>query len=176
MELALAIASHVPTWVWAILGYIVFMGLKQTREMRLTRLRLIALPTFWLCFGAWGVIGHYGVASLPTALWIAGLALGLSLMLRADWAGRLGARYDAETSSYVVPGSWVPLALMLSIFIAKFAQGVLLALHPEWASMIAVQLGTGLVFGTISGAMLGRSVSILRTAFRPATPAQTALA
>ncbi|XHS76373.1 DUF6622 family protein [Burkholderiaceae bacterium UC74_6] len=168
MELATAIVSHIPTWVWAILGYIVFMGLKQTGEMRVSRLRLLALPAFWLCFGAWGVIGHYGLVSLPTVLWIAGLGLGLTLMLKADWAGRLGARYDAESSRYVVPGSWVPLALMLSIFIAKFAQGVLLAMHPAWGAMIAVQLGTGLAFGTISGAMLGRSVSVLRTAFTPA--------
>lgn len=168
MELATAIVSHIPTWVWAILGYIVFMGLKQTGEMRVSRLRLLALPAFWMCFGAWGVIGHYGLVSLPTVLWIAGLGLGLTLMQKADWAGRLGARYDAESSSYVVPGSWVPLALMLCIFIAKFAQGVLLAMHPAWGAMIAVQLGTGLAFGTISGAMLGRSVSVLRTAFTPA--------
>ena len=171
MELALAIISHIPLWVWAILGYIVFMGLKQTRQTRLSRLRLLALPGFWLCFGAWGVIGHYGVASLPTLLWLAGLGLGVTLTLRADWAGRLGAHYDAESSRYVVPGSWIPLMLMLSIFVAKFAQGVLLALHPAWGSLLAVQLATGLAFGTISGAMLGRSVSVLRTAFQPARTA-----
>ena len=48
---------------------------------------------------------------------------------------------------------------------------MLLALHPEWGTMLAVQLGTGLAFGTISGAMLGRSVSILRTAAPSIRPA-----
>ena len=168
MEFALAILAHVPLWVWAILGYIVFMGLQQTKEMRLSRLRLIALPAFWLVFGAWGVIGHYGLLGLPTLLWISGLALGLALMLRPGRTAKTGARHDAETGRYVVPGSWLPLALMLSIFIAKFAQGVLLALHPQWGDLLTVQLGTGLVFGTISGCMLGRSASILLTAVQPA--------
>jgi len=171
MESALAIASHIPTWVWAILGYIVFAGLKQSRETRMTRQRLIALPAFWLCFGAWGVLGRYGLASLPAVLWIAGLALGLALTMRARAAAPRSALVDAESGSYVVPGSWLPLALMLSIFVAKFAQGVLLALHPAWGSLLVVQLGTGAVFGTISGAMLGRSLSVLRAAHQPARPA-----
>ena len=162
MQLALAILQHVPLWVWAILGYIVFMGLKQTREMRMSRPRLIALPGFWFLFGAWGVIGTYGLMGLPTATWVAGLALGLFGVRRAGWAA--GARHDAESGSYVVPGSWVPLGLMLSIFCSKFAFAVTLAIHPEWQHLLAVQLGSGLVFGTISGAMLGRSFNILRSA------------
>ena len=171
MEFALDIAAHVPTWVWAILGYIVVMGLKQTKEMQLSKLRLIALPGFWLIFGAWGVIGHYGWVSLPTAVWIGGLALGLTFVLRTV---SINARYDAETSRYVVPGSWLPLALMLSIFCAKFAQGVTLAMHPQWGAMLSVQLATGLLFGTISGCMLGRSASILRSA--SAQPSRAAFA
>ena len=170
MEFALNIAAHVPLWVWAILGYIIVMGLKQTREMSLSLKRLILLPGFWLCFGAWGVVGHYGWVSLPTLAWVAGLSLGLALML---CSGKSKARYDAETSRYVVPGSWLPLGLMLSIFCAKFGQGVALALHPEWAALLSVQLATGLVFGTISGCMLGRSAKVLRTSF---SSSQTAFA
>ena len=173
MQFALAIFQHVPLWVWAILAYIVVMGLRQTRETHMSRTRLIALPGFWLLFGAWGVIGRYGLLGLPTVTWLAGLALGLTLMLRSGRAASAGARHDAADGRFVIPGSWLPLGLMLSIFVAKFAQGVTLALHPEWATLLSVQLATGLGFGTISGCMLGRSASILHTA---SAPASTALA
>jgi len=172
MDFANNVLSHMPFWVWAILGYIVLMGLKQTREMQLTHRRLIVLPGLWLCFGAWGVIGRYGLLSLPTMAWLAGLAIGLGLMFRSGDAAE-GARHDAETGHYVVPGSWLPLGLMLSIFVAKFAQGVCLSVHPEWTGLLIVQVATGLAFGTISGCMLGRSARILRAAH---APSQTAFA
>ncbi|MBV8500643.1 MAG: hypothetical protein JO006_02880 [Paucibacter sp.] len=174
MDFARNVLSHVPLWVWAIFGYIVLIGLKQSKETRLTLRRLIVLPGLWLCFGAWGVIGRYGLLSLPTAAWLAGLAiglgLGLGLMLRSGSAVE-GARLDAEAELYVVPGSWLPLGLMLSIFVAKFAQGVLLSMHPQWASLLIVQLVTGLGFGTISGCMLGRTARILQVAHSPSQAA-----
>jgi hypothetical protein len=162
MEFALALLQHVPRWVWIILAYIVYSGLKQSQEQRMTRQRLIVLPAVWLAYGAWGVASTFGLLGLPALAWAAGIAAGFALLLRSDFAS--GARYDVQDQRYVAPGSWLPLGLMIAIFCAKFALGMTLAMQPGLAHELAFRLGSALVFGTISGALLGRSVKILRGA------------
>ncbi|WP_077035264.1 DUF6622 family protein [Pelomonas sp. KK5] len=157
MQTLLAIVSHIPTWVWGILAFILVMGMRQSREQQMGRGRLMVLPIVWLAFGVWGVDSAFGIGALPA--WGVGLVLSLTLVLRSGWPG--AARYDAESRSYVVAGSWMPLALMLTIFVTKFALGMGLALHPELARETSVATGFSLLFGALGGVFLGRSRNIL---------------
>ena len=80
-------------------------------------------------------------------------------MLRSGWPG--GARFDAERQLFFVPGSWLPLGLMMGIFTAKFALGMSLAMQPAVAHNIVAAVGFSATFGLLSGALLGRSRTIL---------------
>ncbi len=159
MNTITTILSHIPTWVWAILAFILVMGVRQSRDQLMSRGRLLVLPLAWTAFGAWGIEQAFGLHALPLLAWIAGLALSQKLVRRSGWPA--GARFEAGSGRFFVPGSWLPLALMLSIFVAKFALGMSLAMKPELAHLAAVQIGFSLVFGAIGGALLGRSRRIL---------------
>jgi len=158
----LAILSHVPAWVWGLLAFIIAMGVLQSRDQTQARARLLILPLAWAAFGAWGVEQSFGLHLLPLLAWAAGLFLGLLLVKRSGWPGQ--ARFEADTQRFFVPGSWLPLALMLGIFISKFALGMSLALRPQLAQEPAVALGFALLFGALGGVFLGRSRNILARA------------
>ena len=164
------ILSHIPTWVWAILAFIVVMGFIQSRDQRMSRQRLMILPLVWLAFGAWGVKNSFGLGLDTLAAWGVGLVLSLRLVKLSGWPG--GARFDVETQRYFVPGSWLPLGLMLGIFVAKFALGMSLGFHPELASNSVFAISFSALFGTLSGVFLGRSRNILGRAPAPLTAAQ----
>ncbi|MET0519624.1 MAG: DUF6622 family protein [Burkholderiaceae bacterium] len=161
-QILLTVLGHIPRWVWAILAFIVVMGLIQSRDRLMGRGRLMVLPLAWTAFGAWGVEQAFGLHTLPLLAWGAGLLIGLALLRRAG--GPAGARFDGDSGRFFVPGSWLPLALMLAIFVAKFALGMSLAFQPELADLGPVQAGFSLVFGSIGGALLGRSRQILARA------------
>ncbi len=85
MQTLLIIVSQVPRWVWGILAFILVMGIRQSREQRMSRGRLMVLPIVWLAFGVWGVDSAFGIGALPA--WGIGLALSLALVLRSGWPG-----------------------------------------------------------------------------------------
>ncbi|WP_431288985.1 DUF6622 family protein [Roseateles chitinivorans] len=164
------ILSHIPGFVWAILAMILYFGLRQTRTTAMRARRLIVLPVLWLVFGAWGVEKSFGLDGLAGLAWLAGLVAGVLALRALRWPGNV--RYDADTRRFIVPGSWVPMALMAGIFVLKFASGMSLALHPDYAHNTAYALAFSAVFGLFSGAFLGRALNIL--SHRPQTSAAVA--
>lgn len=156
------ILAHIPTWVWAVLAFIVVMGVLQSRDQLMARARLLILPLAWTAFGAWGVESTFGLSAAPLLAWAAGLGSSLLWVKRSGWPG--AARFDGASQRFFVPGSWVPMALMLAIFIGKFALGFSVAMHPEVLRNAGVALGFSAWFGLISGVFLGRSRNILSRA------------
>ena len=123
----------------------------------------VVLPALWLVFGAWGVEKSFGLDGLPGLAWLAGIVAGVLALRALRWPGHV--RYDAATRRFLVPGSWVPMMLMLGIFVLKFASGMSLALHPDYAHNIVYAIAFSAAFGLFSGAFLGRAINIL--AHRP---------
>ena len=88
------------------------------------------------------------------------LVLGRALKRRAD------ARWDEAAHAFQIPGSWVPLALMMTMFFARYAIAVSLAMLPALAHAPAFSILASLAYGLLSGMFLERSLGIL--ALRPA--------
>jgi hypothetical protein len=109
-----------------------------------------------------GVASAFGFNALPFLSWFAGvgLAIAAGYWRRPRWQ----ATHDAATDSFVVPGSWVPLALMMAIFLARYVITVSLALDPALAGSSVLIGGASLLYGTMSGVFLSRALHILASA------------
>ncbi len=156
------VLSHVPAWVWVILAFIALMGWLQSRDQQPSRARVLILPLLWAGFGAWGIQNTFGLTLMPWLAWAAGLLLGAGLIIHSGWPGLAG--FNPSRQRFFVPGSWLPLALMLGIFLGKFALGMSLALHAELAGSTSFAVGFSSFFGLLGGVFLGRSRNILRCA------------
>ena len=161
----IAILSHTPVWVWALLAALVALGLWQRRERRVRPAQLLALPLALLGLGLWSMAPGFVAQPLAALLW-------LLAIVAFGWLGRrlprpAAARWLADEGRLFLPGSWVPLLLIVCIFSLRYAVGVGQGLHPEWRNLAQVQWPLAAVFGALSGLFLGRALG-LRSVARPA--------
>ena len=158
----LEILKRTPTWVFALFAILLFYGLLQARTRRLGRGRVIFLPVVMVSLSFFGVASTFGVHVLPLGSWLAGIAAVLvaGRRLRPRWK----ATHDAVTHSFEVPGSWLPLTLMMAIFFARYAITVFVALNPALAASVLLSGGASLLYGAMSGYFLSRALRILAAA------------
>ena len=89
----------------------------------------------------------------------AAVLAALLLNRAAKWPRKVS--YAADTRSFLVEGSWAPLAVMMIIFFTRYAIAVTLAMHPELAATLWLPVAVSFAYGLMSGAFLARAVRIL---------------
>jgi hypothetical protein len=68
-----------------------------------------------------------------------------------------------------VPGSWWPLALMMTIFFTRYATAVALTMRPAVGEQAAVAVSAAWLCGLASGFFVARAARIWRVRGRSAT-------
>jgi len=151
------IVSHTPTYVWGILGFLVYRGVAASRDRSMTVRAVFILPLVMLVLGLQSTANGFGLASPAGAAWLAGIAAGVALMWRRAADGTV---LDRATGMVHLRGSWLPMALMMTIFIGKFAMAVALASQPALRGSLALALPACAAFGALSGAFMARPLRV----------------
>lgn len=158
----LHIVSNTPKWVFALFAALLWLGLSQllTRRVGLARSTLLAVSMTG--FSLFGTASAF--AGVPAALpaWVMAAAAVFAFVAKRPLPA--GTRYDAASRRITVPGSAVPLALMMGIFCTKYALGVTLALQPALAREAAFALGLSALYGAFSGVFAARAARLWRLA------------
>ncbi len=116
------------------------------------------------CFSLYGVASSFGINFLPLAAWTVGLLSTITLcqiFFRAQ-----GAFYSPSNNMFHVPGSWVPLILMMAIFILKYFVGYTMARRLPIASSVVFSGTISFFLGILGGIFSARAKSILQLANR----------
>lgn len=160
------IVSHTPAYVWVILGVLVYRGVAASRDRSLTVRSVFILPVVMLVLGLQSTANGFGLESPAGAAWLTGLAVGVAMM----WQ-RAGTTFvlDRAAGKVQLRGSWLPMALMMTIFVGKFAMAVALATQPGLRASLAFALPAGALFGALSGFFMARPLRV--AAALRATPA-----
>lgn len=154
----LTIVQHTPLWVWGLLAGLVALGLVQTRDRAMTLPRILLMPAVMLALSLAGVVGAFGGRPLALGAWMVGL--GLALLLGGRAVRSRGAGWSEVARRVQVPGSWLPLALIVGLFAIKYLVGVALAIAPRLAGEAAFAGGCSLVYGLFSGLFLARAIAL----------------
>lgn len=153
------ILIHTPAWVWAILAFLVYRGLLASSARESSLRIVVAIPVAMLALSLQGMLGGFDASPAALLLWLACVLAGGAAAWRSMPAD--GIRADPERKRVWQRGSWMPLALMLGIFLTKYAVGVTLALRPALAHDAGFVLATSSLYGAFNGIFLGRMLRVL---------------
>ncbi|HET9644082.1 MAG TPA: DUF6622 family protein [Burkholderiaceae bacterium] len=152
---------HTPRWVFGLFLALLALGLQQLFPRSVTLLRASLLPVAMIAFSANGVASMFASQPLALLAWLAALALSAILI---GTRPATGVSYDFVARRFSMPGSAAPLAMMMSLFLVRYAMSVALVVAPQPMHSPALAVGAGLVLGAFSGAFLGRAARLWKLA------------
>ncbi|MBX3601835.1 MAG: hypothetical protein KF863_14515 [Rubrivivax sp.] len=154
------ILSRTPAWVYALFAVLLAFGLMQTRTRTVRVVPALLLPAGMVALSLAGIQTSFGLALVPVATWAVALAAATLVgqtLLRDE-----RVRYDATAKTFHVPGSWMPLAVIMAIFFAKYVYAVMSALNAAAVSTTAFVVGLAALYGVLSGYFAARAVNLIR--------------
>ena len=163
------ILINTPLWVWGLLAALLALGFSQARSRTAGLGRIILLPLGLSAFSLYGTVSAFGASPPVIGSWL--LATTLLLLIVTQIPLPAGTHYDSARRRFQLPGSWVPMALIMGIFLTKYIVGVSLVMHPELKAHANFILAIGTLYGVTSGIFAGRAVRLIRLsrlAVRPA--------
>ena len=92
-------------------------------------------------------------------LWFAGFGIAFAVnavLLKSPSS----ATFDQQTQRFLVPGSAIPLLIMLAIFAINYAMGVTRAVQPERLADGDVRIKACAILGLLSGLLFARAIRI----------------
>lgn len=157
------IFMHTPKWVYILFATLLWLGARQLFAHGLGLFRVTLLPVVMTGLSIFGVASAFGDSPSALLAWAAA-----ALVLLAFVLGRpvpQGIRYEPASRSFSMPGSAVPLVLMMGIFFTKYGVGVLLALHPRLAHQADFAVVISALYGCFTGLFAGRALRLWKLAF-----------
>jgi hypothetical protein len=154
------ILTHTPRWVFVLFALLLVLGVQQLSPREVALRRVVLLPLAMGALSFYGLLSAFGTQPAALLAWAA-CAVGAAGSLLGRPLPR-GLRYDAQERRLSVPGSAVPLALMMGVFFTKYAVGVILSQAPQLAHTAAFALPCAAVYGVFSGLFAGRALRLLR--------------
>ena len=154
------ILSHTPAWVFGLLFGLMILGLQQTRDRQVKRWLAYLLPFGMVILSLVGVISNFGAQLLSVSLWAAGLCVMSAIGYHFFPVKNI--RFFAGTNQFYIPGSWIPLLVILAIFFTKYVVAVLYALANPITAQLAFMPVLCVAYGGFSGYFVARALCLLR--------------
>lgn len=168
--------THTPWWVFAVFFYVLKVGISATRPRIVRIKKLFLLPAVLLALSLNSLLTSFSLTIMTGSIYAMTLAFGMI----GGWmfVRKLDLSFDHTRRLVKVPGSFLTLFLILTIFFTKYYLGYTSATHPEkllQARFVVFQI---CLSGISAGLLLGRLVCYLfrksRSAHEDLSPIQPA--
>lgn len=153
---------NTPRWVWILLMALIWLGISQSFTRTISIKRVTLMPLVMTGLSLFGTLAAFGAQPLALVAWFLAATLSAWLVMQRPLPET--TRYDPLARRISLPGSWIPLVLILGIFMTKYVVGVTGALQPALIHDLGFSLGFSALYGAFSGIFLGRAASLLRLA------------
>jgi hypothetical protein len=154
----IAIVTRTPAWVWLVLAGLVALGLLQARDHVVPRVRVILQPVALGALSLWGVASAFGLHAMVEGPWLAGALLGLAITRVFHLPRQVQALPGGR---FAIGGSWIPLAMLMTVFFMRYAVNVAIAVAPTLKADAGFAVTVALLYGLPAGLIAGRALHIL---------------
>lgn len=148
------IIQGTPHWVWLLLGYLVFIGVKARQPSEVSLVKLAIVPVLLTAWSLHELTRLFDPTPATVGLWLLGAAAGLGLGVAL--VRRLALTVDRARGVIRHPGDPTLLPLVLATFLVKYGFAVMQSLAP--AALRTGWTGTAdlLLSGLFVGIFLGK--------------------
>jgi hypothetical protein len=154
----LQIIQATPLRIWALLAGLIVLGVMQARTRTIGSVRATLLPGVFVVLSLAGVVSAFGTDALAVVAWAVGIAASIGAGPRL--LPRLQATWHAASDSLQVAGSWLPLGLIVALFVVKYAAGASVAMHPLLIHQTAFVVACSVAYGLFSGLFAARGLQL----------------
>lgn len=151
------IVHGTPVWVWLLLAYLVSRGVKAMKGGTTPLSKLAIIPLIFAGFGLVHLAHNPHASLFAVSAWIVGIFAGIAAGVFN--ATRTRFSVDMVARTVTLPGSVVPLLLILAIFAAKFWLGFEMATVMDKALLGTYASIGALVSGVVAGMFAGRFIT-----------------
>ncbi|GEP59536.1 hypothetical protein [Reyranella soli] len=157
------IVVNTPLWVWPLMLFVLWLGWRGLQPRVMPPARLAILPLVGVVTSITGI-----AQSLQPAIAAAGWATALLIALPLGWAigTRRAVRLRPEDGRLEVAGGWFALGFGISIFVVRYALGVLSGVMPQLRAEPLWIVLSGSVGSVVTGIGLGWLANLLFRAYR----------
>ena len=152
--------KHTPISVYILFFVLLIYGYAQRQTRLASCPRLCILPAIMVALTLSGVHSAFGLSLNMFAAWAIGI--GVAVWEGLTFGSRRGVSYSEELEVFHVPGSWVPLILMMTTFFIKFAVGVAQAHQLVFTQALLFGYTISFVYGVLCGMFVARAVIVWR--------------
>jgi hypothetical protein len=156
------ILVHTPIWVYATFFVLLGFGLSQTRTRTVGKLPALLLPAGMLALSLAGIYTSFGLATLPLVAW--GMGLTMATAVGSTFFRDTRIHVKATDGTFFIPGSWVPLVVMMTIFCVKYGYAVMHAYHAAGIATPMLIGALSALYGLLSGYFSSRAVTLISLA------------
>ena len=153
------ILAGTPIWVWGILAFLLYRGFIASKDRTVSLKSLCIMPLVMLGLSIQGMLTNFGLTTLAWTSW--GLAYLVVTAIAWKSVSAKDLRILKAQSQIYLRGSWLPLILMMAIFIIKYSINVMLSIDPQRQTQTLFITAVGLVFGILNGMFMGKMLGIL---------------
>lgn len=154
------ILTHTPIYVWAILALLIYRGVIAMREREVPFKKLLIIPAIMIALSVTDIATKSGAPVTTFVPWLAGLAL---VMLIVCTFGSTQLAPGSKPGLVRVRGSKIPLAMMMGVFVTKYAAAAGTAMQPALAGNVLFVATLCAGIGLFSGYFAGRATRDVMT-------------
>ena len=160
MQFAIGVLTHTPPWVFALLAYLVWQGIKAMQPRTTSIWRALIVPVVFIILGLSRIgLGHQDNVA-PLIGWIVAALVLLPVGLLTPRPFEV----DHLSGQIIRPGSVFPLVRNLIVFSLQYTVAVIAAVDPDGRTAAAI---TGrAISGATAGYFIGSTIALLREYFR----------